>query len=166
MSIISLLAQTPDYYSDPAYTDQVYTTAVDPGAATGAILIGLALALIAYVVGSFLLSRIFKKAGVEPWKAWVPVYNNWVLLELGGQQGFWVILMFVPVVNFVALIFYIIAMYNIGLKLGKSGAFVLLAIFLPLVWLIWLAFDSSKWQGATAIHQPTTPPAPTPPTIQ
>jgi len=101
--------------------------------------------LIAYVLVAFFLSRIFKKAGVASWKGWVPVYSTWVTLELGGQAGWWTVLLFVPVVNIVALVFLYIAMYNIGLKLGKSGAFVLLAIFLPLVWYIWLAFDQSRW---------------------
>lgn len=101
--------------------------------------------IISYAVTAFLLGRIFKKAGVPQWIAWVPFYNSWKMLELGGQQGFWAVLAIVPVVNIVSAIFMYIAMYNIGLKLQKEGWFVLLAIFLPLVWLIWLAFDSSKW---------------------
>src|SRR5690606_4273977 len=90
----------------------------------------------------------FKKAGVESWKAWVPVYNNWVMLQLGGQQGWWAVVAFIPVANLVAAVFMCIAMYNIGLKLGKEGAFVLLAIFLYAVWLIWLAVDKSTWKEA------------------
>lgn len=101
--------------------------------------------LLSYVVTSFLLGRIFKKAGVDQWIAWVPIYNSWKLLELGGQQGFWAVLALVPVVNIVSAIFMYIAMYNIGLKLQKEGWFVLLAIFVTPVWLIWLAFDSSTW---------------------
>ena len=89
--------------------------------------------------------QIFKKAGVKPWIAWVPFYNNWKLLELGGQQGFWAVLAIVPFVNIVAAIFLYIAMFHVGKKFGKDGAFVLLAIFLPFVWLIWLAVDKSKF---------------------
>lgn len=117
----------------------------------------------AYVINAFLLSRIFKKAGVEQWIAWVPVYNSWKLLEIGGQPGWWAILAFVPFVNIAAVIFMYIAMYHIGLKLQKEGWFVLLAIFVPIVWIIWLAFDDSKWQeeGQTvttgAAPAPVTP---------
>jgi hypothetical protein len=50
-----------------------------------------------------------------------------------------------------------IAMYHIGKKLGKDGVFVLLAIFLPIVWLIWLAVDKSKWNDkastAPSLHR-------------
>ena len=111
----------------------------------GLMLFMLIILLVTYVVVSFLLSRIFKKAGVAGWKAWVPVYNTWITYELGGQKGWWALLMFIPVVNLVASVFLYIAMYEIGLKLGKDGTFVLWAIFLPIVWYIWLAFDQSTW---------------------
>lgn len=53
-----------------------------------------------------------------------------------------------------------IAQYHIGIKLGKSGAFVVLAIFLPLVWIIWLAVDKSVWNDeaspSRSLHKPTS----------
>lgn len=138
-----------DYYQD-APSD----------AATAAVFLGfmtffLVLALVSYVVTSWLFGRIFKKAGVEQWIAWVPIYNTWKLLEIGGQQGFWAVLSLIPIVNIVAAVFVYIAMYNIGKNLGKEGWFVLLAIFLPLVWLIWLAFDDSKWHGPKVARKAT-----------
>lgn len=102
--------------------------------------------IITYVVMALLLARIFKKAGVESWKAWIPFYNNWIMYELGDQKGYWAIVAVIPVANIISGIFMIIAMYKIGLKLGKEGVFVLWAIFVPLVWYIWLAVDDSKWQ--------------------
>lgn len=95
----------------------------------------------AYLLGCFLLSRIFKKAGVKTSIAYIPIYNAWKLLEIGGQKGFWI---FVPVAN---IIFTIIAAYNIGKKLGKEDWFVILYIFVPLVWIIILGFDKSQWDG-------------------
>ena len=147
------------------------TTSLDPAATiaigAGAFIFALIFFVIVYVIGSWLLGKIFKKAGVATWKAWVPVYNNWVLLEIGGQKGFWILLAFIPVVNIVTIVFYYIALYNIGLKLGKSGAFVLLGIFLPIVWLIWLAFDDSKWLGTGgAAEQPPISPLDEAPTDQ
>jgi len=101
--------------------------------------------IITYVAMALLLARIFKKAGVESWKAWIPFYNNWIMYELGDQKGYWAIVAVIPLANIVSGIFMIIAMYKIGLKLGKEGVFVLWAIFVPLVWYIWLAVDDSKW---------------------
>ncbi|HEY5695503.1 MAG TPA: DUF5684 domain-containing protein [Candidatus Saccharimonadales bacterium] len=147
-----------DMYYSPTYYDTSTTTTLTDAQAAGFIatvmLFGLIFVAISYVVYSFILWRIFNKAGVAQWKAWVPIYNTWIMYELGDQQGFWAILMFIPVVNIVAAVFMYIAMYNIGLKLGKEGVFVLLAIFLPIVWLIWLAVDNSTWKGkATAAHK-------------
>ena len=111
------------------------------------MLFALIIVAACYVICSFLLSRVFKKAGVSTWKAWVPIYNSWILLELGDQKGYWSVLTVVPFVNIVSAVFMYIAMHRIGLKLGKSGAFVILAIFVPLVWMAWVGFDDSKWHG-------------------
>lgn len=150
MSIVSFLAQTSPYYTDSSAYDTVSMNDAEVAAATGVVLFAGAFILVVlavtYVIISLLLSRIFKKAGVESWKAWVPVYNNWVLLELGGQKGFWAVLALIPLLNIASAVFMLIAMYHIGLKLGKEGAFVLLAIFVPLVWYIWLAVDDSTWK--------------------
>lgn len=145
MDALSLFAQSADYYTefDPNYSASDATAAVVAGALFLTLI--LIVSVIGYAIHAFLLGRIFKKAGVEQWIAWVPFYNTWKMLELGGQQGFWAVLAIIPVVNIVSAVFIFIAMYNIGLKLQKEGWFVVLAIFLPAVWIIWLAFDSSKW---------------------
>jgi len=170
MNIAALFGQA---YYDPYYNDSGAHTAYssqDAGLFLFMLFFVLIISVALYAVHAFLLGKIFTKAGVHAfllgkiftkagvpaWKAWVPVYNSWVTLELGGQQGFWAVLALVPVVNIVSVVFLYIAMYNIGLKLGKEGAFVLLAIFLPLVWYIWLAVDGSTWKGK---HAAKTAPA-------
>lgn len=159
MTYLQNFAQYYELYDESYYTTT--TTSVDPAvAAAGAaalIVVSLIVFAIAYVVGALLLSRIFKKAGVPQWIAWVPFYNTWKMLEIGGQQGFWAVLAIIPIVNYVSLVFMYIAMYHIGKKLGKSGTFVLWAIFLPIVWLIWLAVDKSTWNDkastAPSLHK-------------
>lgn len=121
-------------------------SSAESAAAIGAVAMFLILFTIAsYALGAFLLGRVFKKAGVPQWVAWVPVYNTWKLLEIGNQRGFWAIVGLVPFIGIIALIYLYIAMYHIGKKLGKEGWFVLLAIFIPIAWMIWLGFDDSKW---------------------
>jgi len=131
--------------------------------AADAVLIGYAVLLLgfllflSYIICAFLTARIFKKAGIPKWVAWVPFYNLWRFLELGGQKGFWAIFFVVPFINWVATIFTYIAAYHIGKKLGKDDWFVLLAIFLPIVWLAWLAYDRSKWPEAKHPHKQPAP---------
>lgn len=159
MNIFTTFAQSYYEYSDSYHTTS-NTTSADAAASAALILVFLFIWFIfvigLYVVFSLCLMKIFKKAGVKQWIAWVPFYNNWKMLEIGGQQGFWAVLTIVPIVNIASSVFMYIAMYHIGKKLGKEGVFVLLGIFLPIVWFIWLAVDQSKWNdkasAAPSLH--------------
>lgn len=139
------------YSTDGSY---YYTSTSDPAAAAAALAVIMAILLpiiiISYVVHALFLGMIFKKAGQPAWQAWVPFLNVWKTFEIGDQKGWLSLLYLIPFVNLVAVVIQYIAMYKIGLKLQKEGWFVLLAIFIPTVWLIWLAVDKSTWEGANA----------------
>lgn len=149
MGILSTFAQYETYDEAMLYST---TYEGDPAVAAAAALMFSFVFFIffvaIYVVMAICLMQIFKKAGVKPWIAWVPFYNNWKMLEIGGQQGFWAVLTILPFVNIVSAVFMYIAMYNIGLKLGKDGAYVLLAIFLSPIWFILMAIDKSPWNDS------------------
>lgn len=161
MTHLSNLAQ---YYTNYDYSTYSTSSSADPAAVAAvtvtAIIFTLLFLAVVYVIGAIFLGKLFKKADVPSWIAWVPFYNTWKMLEIGGQQGFWAVLAIIPIVNYVSAVFMYIAMYHIGKKLGKEGVFVLLAIFLPIVWLIWLAVDKSKWNDAAStapsLHKPAT----------
>jgi hypothetical protein len=147
---MNTLTQFAQYYTTQSTT--VSTATPEELAAAAAILavvivISLIFAVLAYAISAWLLGRIFKKASIPQWIAWVPFYNSWKLLEMGDQKGFWAVLTIIPVVSYVSLVFMYIAMYKIGLKFGKEGWWVILAIFVPIVWIAILAFDSSKWNA-------------------
>ena len=120
---------------------------VEAAALLGSVIVmSIIIGLASYVFSAIFLGLIFKKAGQPIWKAWIPVYNAWVLLELGKQKGAYILFILIPFVGpIIASIFVLIAQYHVGLNLGKTGAFVLWAIFLNPVWLVWLAIDDSKW---------------------
>ncbi|TAL14726.1 hypothetical protein EPN95_01915 [Patescibacteria group bacterium] len=146
MNLLSQLANnTSPVVYDYAYRYGHTDTVIAPAVIATILFVGFIIFLVIYALHAFLLSRIFKKAGVSQAIAWIPFYNTWKFLELGDQQGFWSILTVIPFVNYVADVFVFIAMYKIGLKLGKDGVWVVLAIFLPTVWMAILAFDNSKW---------------------
>ncbi|HRX94300.1 MAG TPA: S26 family signal peptidase, partial [Chitinophagaceae bacterium] len=61
---------------------------------------------IVYLIGtlivflpSFGLSKLFSKAGVASWKAYVPFYNTWVMQDLAQRPKHWVFWQFIPVVG-------------------------------------------------------------------
>lgn len=145
------LAQKHITTYDTNYNYNSYTstgTEVDMAAVMATVfVVTLWAGLISYIITAIFLGMIFKKTGQPAWKAWVPFYNNWTLLTLGGQNGIWAVLAIIPVVNIVAMVFMYIAMYYIGKGFSKPSEFVLWAIFLPIVWLIWLATDKSTWKG-------------------
>lgn len=126
--------------------------------------------LVFYVITSLFLSKVFKKAGVPGYIAWIPVWNYWQIFELGGVKGYLSLLSFASIfissiaqqlgegaylgISFIAgvasiagLVFYIKAMINIGRNFGKPDVFVLLGVFFNPIWLGILAFDKSTWQG-------------------
>jgi hypothetical protein len=108
-----------------------------------------------YVFYGFAVMAIFRKAGLAGWPAWVPYFNHWRILQLGGQQGWWVLVGLIPVVGqIVFLVFFIIAGVKIQTAFGKPGVFYLLAILVTPVWYGILAWDSSTWNPQ---HTPLVP---------
>ncbi len=95
--------------------------------------IGLIFGVIGYIFGSYCFYTIYQKLR-EPnaWFAWVPILNTWIMLKAGEQSPWWIIGLFIPLVNFVALIFLLMAFVNIVKKLGKNPWLILLMI-IPLV---------------------------------
>ena len=147
MNTLLQFAQTVTTYTTSTASDEEIVAMVFAALGIFAI-VATIFGIIAYIVNAIFLGKIFKKAGIESWIAWVPIYNNWKMLEIGGQKGYWSVLALLPVVQIASIVFVIIAMYNIGLKFGKTGGFVALAILLPFVWVIWLAIDTSVWNNA------------------
>jgi len=43
--------------------------------------------------------KLYKKAGRQPWEAIVPVYNAIVLMKIINRPKWWVILLFIPIIN-------------------------------------------------------------------
>lgn len=46
---------------------------------------------------SFGLAKLFQKAGVAKWKAYVPFYNTWIMQKLGNRSRHWVFWQAIPV---------------------------------------------------------------------
>ena len=113
-------------------------------------------AIIGYVISSLLYMLIFKKAGIEAKKAWIPFYNRWIFFELGGQEGWKSLLTFIPYVGFIiSLVFEVMAVVEISKKLGKSPYW---AILFPLgyltfgittlIWYLTTALSNNQWNDA------------------
>ncbi|WP_179316992.1 signal peptidase I [Winogradskyella undariae] len=47
--------------------------------------------------------KLYIKAGKKPWEAFVPIYNAVVLMKIISRPWWWVILMFLPIVNLIMI---------------------------------------------------------------
>lgn len=145
-----------------AQTTYTYTTTTTSGDETGvAGVIALLMAWLIVIVPLFIFSvicmwKIFEKAGVEGWKALIPIYNSWTLAEVAGKPGWWGIVGIagvIPILGIVAsiaaFILYIIIAIELAKKFGKDTVFaIFLLVIFSLIGMAILAFGSAKYQGA------------------
>ena len=47
--------------------------------------------------------KLYIKAGRQAWEAFVPIYNAWVLMQIITRPWWWIILMFLPIVNLIMI---------------------------------------------------------------
>ena len=98
-------------------------------------------AVILLIVAS--MWKIFVKAGEPGWAAIVPIYNFIVLLKIAGKPAWWIVLMIIPVVNFVILA---IVCLSLAKNFGKSAGFGIGLLFLGIVFYPILAFGDARYQ--------------------
>ena len=135
--------------NDYTYTTTSVTTTGTSTVSTGLFLtiflVFFVTLLVIFVISAIAGWKIFKKAGVEGWKALIPVYNQYLLLEIAGYNGFLVFLSFIPGGSLAVLI-----LTGLGLakNFGKSTAFAIVALMLfsPIGYLM-LAFGNAKYLG-------------------
>ncbi len=115
----------------------------------GPSLVGLivpgVIGLLIAVVMILAMWKIYAKAGQPGWAALVPIYNFVVLLQIVNKPVWWIILLFVPVVNFVISI---ILSLELAKVFGKSGGFAAGLILLPVVFYPLLGFGDASYVGA------------------
>jgi hypothetical protein len=89
--------------------------------------------------------RTFTKAGKPGWACLVPFYNIIVMLQIAGRPLWWMLLLFVPIVNFfIALVVAIDIAKAFGKGIGFGlGMFFLGPIFYPI-----LGFSDANYVGA------------------
>lgn len=113
------------------------------GAAGGSIVSTLFSLLIAVVVIAGMW-KVFAKAGQPGWAAIIPIYNTYVLLKIAGKPWWWLLLLFIPLVNFVILI---LAMISLAQAFGKGMGFALGLILLSPIFIPILGFGSAQYVG-------------------
>ena len=91
--------------------------------------------------------KIFTKAGQPGWAAIIPIYNWYILCKIVGRPGWWVILFFIPFINF---IIGIIVCIDLAKSFGKGVGFAIGLILLGVIFFPILGFGSAQYQGPAA----------------
>ncbi|HIE47405.1 TPA: signal peptidase I [Candidatus Bipolaricaulota bacterium] len=91
--------------------------------------------------------KIYTKAGQPGWGCLVPIYNAYLMLKIAGRPGWWLLLLFIPFVNW---IIGIIVAIEIARNFGKGGWFAAGLIFLPVIFCPIHAFGKAVYSGDSA----------------
>lgn len=119
--------------------------------------------IVAVVFYVYCMWRLFEKAGKPGWAPLIPFYNILVELEIIGRPWWWLLLMFIPVVD---VVIGIIILVDLAKVFGKTTAFGIGLIFLSFIFIPILALGKAQYLGPIAGNPIVPkPPAYTPPTV-
>ena len=85
---------------------------------------------------------MFKKAGIEGWKAFIPFYNTWCMVEKMQLKKFWFFLQFIPIAGqFITIWICIKFVEHFGrFSLAHHAA----AVLVPFIYFPYLGFSSNE----------------------
>src|SRR5207247_9844599 len=88
-------------------------------------------------------AKFFSRAGQPGWAAIIPIVNTYFVCKVAGRPGWWVILMFIPFVNFIiAIILCIDIAKSFGKRVGFGFGMLLMSFFIfSLLGLSYARFD-------------------------
>ena len=98
------------------------------------------LAVVVFMIAA--MWKVFTKAGQPGWGALIPIYNAYLLCKIAGKPGWWVLLMFIPLVNIV--ITFLVAL-GVAAHFGRGAGFGVGLFFLPFIFYPILAFGDSSY---------------------
>lgn len=120
----------------------------------------LVVTLPVYLVLCTGFAGMFRKAGLDMWKAYVPVMNLMEIVKLLGRPMRWMIWFFIPVVN---LIFGIVLSIDLVRSFGKHKFHShLMAVVVPWLYFLWVGFNGKdkyigKWSELARIPEGDRP---------
>lgn len=84
------------------------------------------------------MARLFPRIGLKKRDGWIPIWNQWQLLERAGMPGWTILLSFVGL-GVIPTVMLIIAMHRINREAGAGAGYTVLGVFIPPLWATLLA---------------------------
>lgn len=89
--------------------------------------------------------KTFEKANQPGWACIIPIYNIYIMTKIGGKPSYWVLLMLIPVANFIFAVWLI---NMISKSFGKDEGFTIGLLLLGIVFWPILGFSNDiKYLG-------------------
>ncbi|HEY4112088.1 signal peptidase I [Puia sp.] len=116
------------------------------------LLVLLLIQVVILLLPSVGAAKLFEKAGVPGWKAYIPFYNTWIMMTLAERPKHWVFWQVIPVVGwFISLGIYVEFVKVFGkFRLWEHA----MASLLPLIYFPMIGYDPKvKFTGAAAVRK-------------
>ncbi len=90
----------------------------------------------------FMYNRFYKRAGYPSWYALIPIYNLYILTKIINRPWWWMLLLFIPVVNLLMIPTYWFQVLEVfGKNTAKDKILALVTLGLYIVYLNWTQAD-------------------------
>jgi hypothetical protein len=113
------------------------------GLPTGVLVVYLAFVVLMIASGW----KVFTKANQPGWAVIIPFFNLYIMLKMVGRPGWWMILFFIPLINFIIAI---MLCFDLAKAFGKGAGFGLGLLFLGFIFYPVLAFGKAIYVGPPA----------------
>lgn len=101
--------------------------------------------LVSYVLSAIAYMKIFEKAGVTNWYAWVPFLNIYWITKIATGNGWLFLLILIPCVG--SLIYLILLAVKLSGAFGCRGGMIALLILIPIIGYFVLGFGDAQYIG-------------------
>jgi len=113
-------------------------------------MIGWIIFIVATIGWHIGLYGMFKKAGIQPWKALIPFYNTWCMVEKMELKKIWFFLQLIPIAGQFITIWICIKFVEYFGRFGVGHH--ALTVFLPFIYFPYLGFsDSERYAGKKVV---------------
>lgn len=113
--------------------------------------IGLLLFILATIATLIGLYGMFRKAGITPWKALIPLYNTWFMVEKMKLKRIWFFLQLIPIAGFFITIWINIKFVEHFGRFGLWHHF--LTVFFPFIYFPYLGYsDMERYAGEAVVN--------------